>query len=118
MMNLLIISIAIAGITHLYLITIQFGQLFDFMQTALAYLQSRSVFLFKRLGGCPICTLQLIIDLTFFGYCYLSEEHHPWYIWTLIWMLISGLSHYFFAILNAQLQPKFQPKIEEENIKL
>lgn len=118
MINILILSIAIAGITYLYLTITQVGQIFDFMQSVLAYLQPRSEFLYKRLGGCGLCTLQMAIDIEYLLYFATSEAHERWYVWLGNYLLMSGLSHYFYVLLLKQNESTQQPKIEHENINL
>jgi len=115
--SILIISVGVAGLAKLYAYCIQPNQIFGFMQTVLVWLQTRSTFWFKRLGGCATCTLQMHIDVTAFFLCVFFASCLTWYEMLGGYLLMSGLTYYFYGItIKEQKQTEF--KTETEHIEL
>lgn len=115
--SILIISIGVAGLAKLYAYCIQPNQIFGFMQSVLVWLQTRSTFLFKRLGGCATCTLQMHIDVTAVFLCVFFASCLTWYEMLGGYFLLSGLTYYFYGLATKEVKPN-QFKTETEHIEL
>ncbi len=116
---LAVIAVAIAGLTQLYAVCIQPRQIFDFMQKALVYFKDKNTFLFKRLGGCAVCNLQLFVDLTALILIRIFYIEYAWWQMLLMYFLLTGLTFYFYAIAESlKNRPQQERKIEHENLNL
>lgn len=116
LIQLLIISIAVAGLTKLYSYCIQPNQIFGFMQKILVYLQTRNEYFYKRLGGCAVCTLQMAVDITSAFLCVFFASCLTWYELLGCYLLLSGLAYYFYGVSIEKKQTEF--KTETETITL
>ena len=117
----LISAISTAGVALLYQYCIQQGQIFDFMQKPLVWLQPRSEFWYKRLGGCAMCNMQLFSDVIYWTLA-LTITDLAWYYLIFWWVMFSGCALWFY-FLASYLIKKDQPaptqfKTETEKIDL
>lgn len=115
----LISAISTAGVALLYQYCIQQGQIFDFMQKPLVWLQVRNEFAYKRLGGCPMCNTQLFSDIVYWILALMLTDL-PWYALLFWYVMFSGLTLWFYFLVSYQLkkdEPK-QFKTETEHVEL
>lgn len=116
-LHLVFFSLSSAGLAYLYLRLLQPNQLLHFMSVFLTKVEKKNVFIFKRLGGCALCTHQLFIDLTYFTYILLYPVGRGVFLYIIYYFLYSGISHYFGQILFGTKE-KTEYKVEKEKIKL
>jgi hypothetical protein len=117
--SLFFIAIGVAGIGRLYAYCIQPGQIFDFMQSVLVWLQTRNKFWFKRLGGCAVCTIQNFIDITFLFVWWHLHTFLNWYQLLGSYLFLSGIAFYFYALIeNTKHHEQTELKTETETIEL
>lgn len=121
-------SAAAAG--KLIYFLIQPGELFGKWQFTLLRLEQRSKFLYKRLGGCIICTRQLLADISFIVFCVIYSQYFKWpahsiYVhdfWfsLLLWVLLDFFIYVSYASIVLTFgsmvdnKPGTTPTIEKE----
>lgn len=102
-----VLAFASCGFGNLYLYLIRKGQLLGFMQEVLVWLKPKSTFLYKSLGGCDVCTIQRIADLTFlfmvFLYGFTGAIWERVLTWFILYCLFGGLT--FYASSLAEKKP-------------
>lgn len=114
----LISAICTAGISMLWQYCILPNQIFGRVQTLLVWLEPRSEFWYKRLGGCHVCNLQLFVDIVYWALALIMTSY-AWYVLLFWYIMYSGLTFYFYFLVGGQTKqphPKF--KTETENIEL
>lgn len=106
------------GLGMLYLYLIRKGQSLDFMQKLLKLLDDHrnplSLFLYKSIGGCEVCTIQRFTDLSFVVLMILTPLKLHFTLWFIVYCLYGG---FVFFISNTMVT-KTQPKITSEKIDL
>lgn len=110
-LTFLVFAFASVGCGNLFLFLIRPGQLFEFVQPALKYLQDKpgilAKFIYKSIGGCGVCTVQRFTDLFFLFIVYWFElpgvKIQVFFEWFGLYIVFGGLSFYAQAI--AQKRP-------------
>lgn len=99
-----VLAFASCGLGNLYLYLIRRGQLLGFMQSVLEWIKPKSTFLYKSLGGCEVCTIQRIADLSFlfmvFLYGFTGAIWERALTWFAIYCLYGGLVFYASALAS------------------
>jgi hypothetical protein len=117
----LISAISTAGVALLYQYCIRQGQVFDFMQKPLVWLQPRSEFWYKRLGGCPMCNTQLFSDVIYWILA-VTLTNLAWYYLLFWWVMFSGMTLWFYFLVAYQMKKdeptQTQFKTETEHVEL
>lgn len=125
LLTFLVFAFSACGLGKLYLILIRHGQLLSFMQRPLRYLQDRkdpaSIFAYKSIGGCDICTVQRFADVAFFFLVYTNQgTFHSNTIlnilaWFFLYCLFGGMVFYATSLITKDPP---QPKKTTETIQL
>lgn len=98
-----VFALAATGLGNLYLHLIQPLQLLSFMQRPLNWAKTHSVFLFKSIGGCKICTIQRFADLSFVFLLYVSPVW--WAYWFPLYCLFGGAVFFFQSVTGGEVRP-------------